>query len=505
MFENLTEKLGGIFKCLSKRGALNESDVDSALKEVRIALLDADVSLSVVKSFISKVRERAVGHEVLRSITPDQQVIKIVNDVLIETLGADESELLIDHSPPVIILLVGLQGSGKTTTAGKLGLFLQSKKRKKVMLASLDIYRPAAREQLRILGDQAEVSVLPEIDNETPLSITKRAMAAAKIQAIDVLILDTAGRTTLDTAMMAEVKEIFSLSKPSETLLVADAMTGQDAVKIAQAFTDLIKLSGVILTRTDGDARGGAALSMRSVTGCPIKFVGISEKLNGIEPFHPERAAGRILGMGDVISLVEKAAETIAEEDAAHMMKRMSQGSFDMNDMLKQIGQLKKMGGLSGVMSMLPGIGKLQKQMAANNFNDKAISRQEAVIFAMTKKERLNVGLLNASRRKRIAAGSGTSVQDVNRLVKQQQDMARMMKKMGKMGGLNGLKNMMSSLGGGGMELENNNPNSLTNSSNNMIDKTKLANIQKLMGGNISNHWSGIGLPGLGGNSNKKK
>ena len=499
MFENLTDKLGNVFKGLTKRGSLSESDVDSALKEVRLALLEADVALPVVKDFITKVRDRAVGEEVLRSITPGQQVIKIVNDVLIEILGSGESELTIDHSPPAVILLVGLQGSGKTTTAGKLALHLKSKKRKKVMLASLDIYRPAAREQLRILGEQAEVSVLPEIDGESPANIAKRAMAAAKIQAIDVLILDTAGRTTLDAAMMSEAKEIFSLSKPSETLLVADAMTGQDAVQTAKAFSDIIKISGVILTRSDGDARGGAALSMKAVTGCPIKFVGVSEKLDGLEPFYAERAAGRILDMGDVVSLVEKAAETIAEEDAAHMMKRMSQGSFDMNDMLKQIGQLKKMGGLGGIMSMLPGIGKLQKQMAANNFNDKVISKQEAIIYSMTKQERINVGLLNASRRKRISFGSGSSVSEVNRLVKQQQDMARMMKKMGKMGGL---KSMMSSLGGSISSSEN---PSFNKEETPIMDAGKMAEIQKLMGGNMSNRFGGMGLPGLGGKSSKKR
>ena len=508
MFENLTDKLGNVFKGLTKRGSLSESDVDLALQEVRLALLEADVALSVVRDFISKVRERAIGEEVLRSISPGQQVIKIVNDVLIEVLGSGEAELSIDHSPPAVILLVGLQGSGKTTTAGKLALHLKTKKRKKVMLASLDIYRPAAREQLRILGEQAEVSVLPEIDGESPANIAKRAMAASKVQAIDVLILDTAGRTTLDTAMMSEAKEIFSLSKPSETLLVADAMTGQDAVQTAKAFSEIIKISGVVLTRSDGDARGGAALSMKSVTGCPIKFVGVSEKLDGLEPFYPERAAGRILDMGDVVSLVEKAAETIAEEDAAHIMKRMSQGSFDMNDMLKQIGQLKKMGGLGGVMSMLPGIGKLQKQMAASNFNDKAISKQEAIIYSMTNKERINVALLNASRRKRIASGSGTSVPEVNRLVKQQQDMARMMKKMGKMGGLGGLKNMMSSLGG---NLPNTDMASSGSADSPMMDANKIAELQKMMGssmpnlGNMSNKFGGMGLPGLGGKQSKKR
>ena len=499
MFENLTEKLGNVFSSLKKRGALTEKHVDEALKEVRMALLEADVSLPVVKEFIEQVRKRAVGHEVLRSITPGQQVIKIVNDTLIDTLGSNNAPLEINHSPPAIILLVGLQGSGKTTTAGKLALHLKTKQRKKVMLASLDIYRPAAREQLRILGEQAEVMVLPESDGQSPENITKRALAASKVQAIDVLILDTAGRTTLDDIMMKEAKEVFSISKPSETILVADSLTGQDAVNTAKAFKEILDLSGVILTRTDGDARGGAALSMRSVTGCPIKFVGTSEKLDGLETFHPDRAAARILDMGDVVSLVEKAAETIAEEDAEKMMERLSKGSFDMNDMLKQIGQLKKLGGLSGVMSMLPGIGKLQKQMAANNFDDKVIAKQEAIIYSMTLKERKNVGLLNASRRKRIASGSGSSVHDVNRLVKQQQEMARMIKKVGKVGGIGGLKNIFSSP----------KENELSSSIDNNQMPTSIEEMKKLMGNmpnanNLFNRFGSAGLPGLGGKPSKK-
>ena len=499
MFENLTQKLGNVFNGLKKRGALTEKNVDEALKEVRVALLEADVSLSVVKNFIEKVRERAVGQEVLRSITPGQQVIKIVNDTLIDILGAINSPLEINHSPPAIILLIGLQGSGKTTTAGKLALNLKTKQRKKVMLASLDIYRPAAREQLRVLGKQADVSVLPDSEGESPVNITKRAIAASKVQGIDVLILDTAGRTTLDALMMNEAKEIFKISKPSETLLVADSMTGQDAVNTAKAFVEKIKLTGVVLTRTDGDARGGAALSMRAITGCPIKYIGVSEKLEGLEPFHPERAAGRILDMGDVVSLVEKAAETIAEEDAEKMMERLSKGSFDMNDMLKQIGQLKKLGGLSGVMSMLPGIGKLQKQMAAHNFDDKVIAKQEAIIYSMTKKERINVGILNASRRKRIAFGSGSSVHEVNRLVKQQQEMARMMKKVGKAGGMGALKNMFSSLGG----------NSQDSKTQKDLMPNSLEEMQKLMGNmpnmnNSLNRFGGMGLPGMGGKPSKR-
>ena len=496
MFENLTNKLGNVFNALKKRGALTEKDVDEALKDVRVALLEADVSLGVVKDFIIKVRERAVGQEVLKSVTPGQQVVKIVNDVLIDALGTANSPLEINHSPPVVILLVGLQGSGKTTTAGKLALHLKNKEKKKVMLASLDIYRPAAREQLRLLGEQAEVLVLPDSDGESPESITKRALASSKVQGVDVLILDTAGRTTLDNIMMTEAKNIFKLSNPSETLLVADSMTGQDAVNTAKAFSEIVNITGVILSRTDGDARGGAALSMRAITGKPIKFIGVSEKLDGLETFHPERAAGRILDMGDVVSLVEKARETIAEEEAEEMMKRLSQGSFDMNDMLKQIGQLKKLGGLSGFMSMLPGIGKLQKQMEAHNFDDKVIAKQEAIIYSMTKKERINVGLLNASRRKRIASGSGSSVHEVNRLVKQQQDMARMMKKVGKVGGMGALKNMFSGLGGNS---ESNMPNGMPGS---------IEEMQKMMGklpmGGGTNKFSGMGLPGFSGKPSKR-
>ena len=496
MFENLTSKLGKVFNSLKKRGALSEKDVDDALQEVRLALLDADVSLPVVKDFIIKVRERAVGQEVLKSVTPGQQVVKIVNDILIDALGSANAPLQINHSPPVVILLVGLQGSGKTTTAGKLALHIKNKEKKKVMLASLDIYRPAARDQLRVLGEQAEVLVLPDTDGESPESITKRAMASSKVQGVDVLILDTAGRTTLDSIMMTEAKNIFNLSKPSETLLVADSMTGQDAVNTAKAFSEIVNITGVILSRTDGDARGGAALSMRAITGKPIKFIGVSEKLDGLESFHPERAAGRILDMGDVVSLVEKAQETIAEEEAEEMMKRLSQGSFDMNDMLKQIGQLKKLGGLSGVMSMLPGIGKLQKQMEAHNFDDKVIAKQEAIIYSMTKKERINVGLLNASRRKRIAFGSGSSVHEVNRLVKQQQDMARMMKKVGKVGGMGALKNMFSGLGKNSQEGQ---PGEMPGS---------IEEMQKMMGklplGNGINKFSGMGLPGFSGKPSKR-
>ena len=448
MFDTLKSKLADVFDGLARRGALSESDVNAALREVRLALLDADVALPAVKAFTEKVREKAVGVASMRAVRPDQQVIKIVNDALIEMLGGDAAPLNIATNPPSVILMAGLQGSGKTTTAGKLALRLRSRERKKVMLASLDVTRPAAREQLRMLGDQAEVGVLNEVDGESPAQIAKRALQAAKLQAYDVLILDTAGRLSIDEALMAELRTIKDVTNPHEILLVADAMTGQDAVNTAEAFHKAVGVTGIALTRLDGDARGGAALSMRHVTGCPIKLVGVGEKQDALEEFDPARLAGRILDMGDVVALVEKAAESIELEEAERLAKRMAKGQFDMNDFLAQIRQLQKMGGLGGLMGMLPGIGKMQKQIAAAGIDDRMIKRQEAIILSMTKKERVSVGLLNASRRKRIAAGSGTTVQDVNRLVKQYQDMARMMKKLG---GKTGAAAMKAMLGGGGL------------------------------------------------------
>ena len=447
MFDSLKDKLQDVFSALGKRGALRESDVDAALREVRLALLDADVALPVVKSFVANVREKAVGSDVLKSVRPDQQVIKIVNDALTEVLGSEPAPLNIAVNPPAVILMAGLQGSGKTTTAGKLALRLRTRERKKVMLASLDVTRPAAREQLRILGEQAEVGVLPEADRESPAQIAKRALQAAKLQGFDVLILDTAGRVTIDEGLMAELREVKALTNPHEVLLVADAMTGQDAVTTATAFNEAVDITGIVLTRLDGDARGGAALSMREITGCPIKLVGVGEKQDALEEFDPARMAGRILDMGDVVALVEKAAENIEQEEAERLAKRMAKGQFDMNDFLSQLRQLQKMGGLGGIMGMLPGLGKMQKQIAAAGIDDSMIRRQEAIILSMTKKERSSVGLLNASRRKRIAAGSGTSVQEVNRVVKQYQEMAKMMKKLGGKSGAS----MMKALMGGGM------------------------------------------------------
>lgn len=506
MFDNLKDKLQDVFSALGKRGALSESDVDAALREVRLALLDADVALPVVKSFIAKVREGAVGSDVLKSVRPDQQVIKIVNDVLTEVLGGDAEPLASATNPPTVILMAGLQGSGKTTTAGKLALRLRTKDRKKVMLASLDVTRPAAREQLRMLAEQAEVGVLPEADRESPPQIAKRALQAAKLQAYDVLILDTAGRISIDEGLMAELRDIKKLTNPHEVLLVADAMTGQDAVNTAQAFHDAVGVTGIALTRLDGDARGGAALSMRHITGCPIKLVGVGEKQDALEDFDPARMAGRILDMGDIVALVEKAAETIEAEDAERIARRMAKGQFDLNDFLTQIRQLQKMGGLGGLMGMLPGLGKMQKQIAAAGVDDSMIKRQEAIILSMTKKERVSVGLLNASRRKRIAAGSGTSVQDVNRLVKQYQDMAKMMKKLGGKSGAAAMKAMM----GGGMP-------GMGGMGGGMPDMNALSKGlgSNELGGGLPKGLGGLGgglpgglsngLPGLGGKPSGKK
>jgi signal recognition particle subunit SRP54 len=451
MFDSLQNRLGEVFDRLKKRGALKEADVTAALREVRVALLEADVALPVVKDFIDRVRERAVGQEVIKSVSPGQQVIKIVHDNLVEMLGTEAGTITLNAVPPVPILMVGLQGGGKTTSTAKLAKRLKEKDRKKVLMASLDIYRPAAREQLRVLGEQIEVATLPIAENETPVSIAKRAMAAGKLQGFDVVMLDTAGRLSIDESMMNEVIQVRDAVKPVETILVADAMTGQDAVTTARNFHERVGLTGIVLTRMDGDARGGAALSMRAVTGVPIKGVGVGERADALEDFHPERVAGRILGMGDVVSLVEKAAETIEIEEAERIAKKMQKGMFDLEDMLSQLRQVKKMGGLGGVMSMLPGIGKLQKQMAGANIDENVIKKQEAIILSMTKAERKNAKLMNASRRRRIAAGSGTSVQEVNKLLKQHQDMTRVMKQMGKMGGMKGLGALLGGGGGGGM------------------------------------------------------
>ncbi|MBX9882084.1 MAG: signal recognition particle protein [Sphingomonas sp.] len=448
MFESLSDRLGGVFDRLRGRGALTEADVRAAMREVRIALLEADVALPVARDFVDKVTEQAVGQQVLRSVTPGQQVVKIVNDALAEMLGGGEVGLEIDVTPPAIVMLVGLQGSGKTTTTAKLAKRLAGRERKKVLMASLDVNRPAAQEQLATLGKQVEVATLPIVPGQPPVDIARRAVQAAKLQGYDVLMLDTAGRLHVDQALMDEMKAIAEIARPNEILLVVDALTGQDAVNVAQNFSSQVPLTGVVLTRMDGDARGGAALSMRAVTGKPIKFAGTGEKMDGLEAFHPGRVAGRILGMGDVVSLVEKAAEAIEQEDAERMAKRLAKGEFDMNDLKGQLQQMRKMGGLGALAGMIPGMKKAQAAMAAGAMDERILVRMEAMIGSMTPKERAKPELLNAKRKIRVAKGSGTTVQEVNKLLKMHQDMATAMKRLKKMGGIKG---MMAMLGKGGM------------------------------------------------------
>lgn len=435
MFDSLSGRLNGVFETLTRRGALSESDVDSALRDVRIALLEADVALPVVKDFITGVREKAVGADVLKSVAPGQQVIKIVNDHLIEMLGGETAEIgIAAATPPAAVLMVGLQGSGKTTTTAKLGLFLRVSHKKRVLMASLDTSRPAAMEQLATLAVQAEVDVLPVIPGERAVAIARRAMKSAAQEGHDVVLLDTAGRLHVDEELMAECAAVRDVAVPAETLLVADALTGQDAVNVAGAFHERIGLTGIALTRVDGDGRGGAALSMRAVTGCPIKLIGVGEKLDAIEPFHPERIASRILGMGDVVSLVERAQETIEQDEAERLVRKAKKGGFDLNDLSKQIQQVRKMGGMEGLLGMLPGVGKVKRQLAEANVDIKMLDRQQAIIDSMTPAERSNPKLLNSSRKRRIAGGSGTTVQDINRLLKQVKQMNVMMKRAGKLG-----------------------------------------------------------------------
>jgi signal recognition particle subunit SRP54 len=457
VFEALSDKLSGVFDKLRRRGALSEADVTEALREVRLALLEADVALEVVRDFIAKVRERAVGAEVLRSVSPGQQVVKIVNDALIDALGgAGAVEINLNAASPVPILMVGLQGSGKTTTAGKLALRLKDKQRKKVLLASLDTQRPAAQLQLAQLAERAGVASLEIIPFQSPVQIARRAMDTARREVYDVVILDTAGRLSIDDVLMAEVRDIRDATSPAETLLVVDAMTGQDAVNTARAFNEALGVTGIVMTRMDGDARGGAALSMRAITGAPIKLTGTGEKLDALEDFHPERVAGRILGMGDIVGLVERAAETIDQAEAEKLAKKMAKGTFDLEDYASQLKQIGKMGSISGILGMLPGISKVKAQMADANMDTSFLKRQAAIISSMTQKERRQPDILKASRKKRIAAGSGTSVQEVNKLLKQFDDMSAMMKRMSKMGQKGMMRNGLSALmpkgmqGGGG-------------------------------------------------------
>jgi signal recognition particle subunit SRP54 len=449
LFDSLTNRLGDIFAGLRKRGALGEADVATALREIRVALLEADVALPVAKDFIARVQERAVGQEVIRSITPAQQVVKIVHDTLVEMLGEESEGLALNAAPPVPVLMVGLQGSGKTTTTAKIALRLKDKERRKVLMASLDVQRPAAQDQLRLLGEQIGVATLPIIQGQTPTEIASRAMATARAEGYDVVMLDTAGRLAIDDVLMAEVAAVRDLTQPVETLLVADAMTGQDAVTIAREFNDRVGITGIVLTRIDGDARGGAALSMRAITGKPIKLLGTGEKITALEPFHPERIAGRILDMGDVVSLVERAAETIDRDEAEKMAAKMAKGSFDLDDYVAQLRQVGKMGGIGGVLTMLPGMGQIKEQLAGVNM-DQGLARQMAIVSSMTKGERRDPKLLNASRRRRIAQGAGASVQEINQLLKQflqMQDMMKKMKKLGKAGLMrHGLKALMPSM-----------------------------------------------------------
>ncbi len=478
MFENLSERLSGVFDRLTKQGALSEDDVKTALREVRVALLEADVSLSVARDFVKAVQEKATGQAVTKSVTPGQQVIKIVHDELVLVLSAGEEPgaLKIDN-PPTPILMVGLQGGGKTTTTGKLAKRLKEKSGKRVLMASLDVNRPAAMEQLAILGTQIGVDTLPIVPGQKPVDIAKRAKQQATMGGYDVYMLDTAGRLQIDQVLMDEVAQVRDVTKPRETLLVVDGLTGQVAVEVAEEFEAKVGISGVVLTRMDGDGRGGAALSMRAVTGKPIKFVGLGEKMDALEEFHPERIAGRILGMGDIVSLVEKAQETIEAEQAERMMKRFQKGQFNMNDLKMQLEQMQKMGGMEGVMGMMPGMGKMQKQIEQSGFDDSIFRRQIALIQSMTKKERANPQILQASRKKRIAAGAGLEVSQLNQLLKMHRQMADMMKKMGKMGKGGMLKQAMKGMfGKGGMP--------------DMNDPAAMEQAAKALGG---------GMPGLGG------
>ncbi len=511
MFEGLSDRLSGIFDALTKRGALSEEDVNTAMREVRRALLEADVALDVVKSFVDKVKARAVGANVVKSVTPGQMVIKIVNDVLIETLGATTEMIDLGAAPPVAVMMVGLQGAGKTTTTAKIAKRLAERQKKRVLMASLDVKRPAAQEQLAVLGLQVGIDTLPIVPGQTPVQIAKRAEQAARLQGYDVVILDTAGRTHIDEALMAEMAEIKAAARPHEILLVADSLTGQDAVNLAKNFDDRVGITGIVLTRVDGDGRGGAALSMRHVTGKPIKLLGTGEKMDALEDFHPDRIANRILGMGDIVSLVEKAAESIDAEKAQAMAKKLAKGKFDLEDLSDQLAQVEKMGGLGGLMGMMPGMGKLKEQMAGR-IDDKTIKRQRSIILSMTPQERRNPDLMKASRKKRIAAGSGMKVEDVNKLLKQHRMMADMMKSMGGLmggkgglGGLGKMAGMAKMLGGGGMPgMGGGMPGGMAPPTPEQIEA-----LQKQMGGKLPNMpgmpggFPGLGkpggMPGLGG------
>ncbi|HZH10900.1 MAG TPA: signal recognition particle protein [Microvirga sp.] len=496
MFEGLSDKLSNILSSLTRRGALTEEDVNAALREVRRALLEADVALEVVRSFTDKVRARAVGAEVIKSVSPGQQVVKIVHDQLVEMLGADAEVISLNAVPPVGILMVGLQGSGKTTTTAKIAKRLTDRENRKVLMASLDTRRPAAMEQLAVLGKQVGVDTLPIVAGQSAVQIAQRAMEAARLGGYDVVMLDTAGRVTVDEALMVEAADVRAATNPHEVLLVADALTGQDAVNTARAFDQRLGVTGIVLTRMDGDARGGAALSMRAVTGKPIKLIGTGEKVDALEEFHPSRVANRILGMGDIVSLVEKAAENFDAEKAQRMAEKMRKGKFDLEDLRDQLSQMEKLGGLGGLMGMLPGVAKMKSQLENANIDDKVIKRQCAIIDSMTPAERRNPDILKASRKKRIAAGSGTKVEDINKLLKMHRQMADVMKMMGggKAKGMAGALGKMFGIGGGGMP---------------QPTPEQIEALQKQMGGKLPDFPGGAGglppmpkgvpgLPGLG-------
>jgi signal recognition particle subunit SRP54 len=448
MFDTLSDRLGSVFDRLRGRGALTESDVRSAMREVRVALLEADVALPVARDFVEQVTEKAVGQEVLRSVTPGQMVVKYVHDALVETLGSETAELNLNVNPPAVIMMVGLQGSGKTTTTAKLAKRLAERDRKKVLMASLDVARPAAQEQLAVLGRQANVDTLPVVPGQQPVEIARRALQSARLQGYDLVLLDTAGRLHVDDQLMREMNEVAATATPTETLLVVDALTGQDAVNVAKGFSAEVPLTGVILTRMDGDARGGAALSMRAVTGKPIKFAGVGEALDKLEAFHPDRVAGRILGMGDVVSLVERAAETIQVEEAEKLAAKMARGKFDLDDLWSQLRQMQRMGGLGALAGMLPGLKGMKGAMDQAQ-NSKALLHMEAMLSSMTAKERARPEIINAKRKIRVAKGSGTTVQEINKLLKMHQEMSTAMKRLKKMGGLGKLAAMF---GKGGLE-----------------------------------------------------
>lgn len=493
MFESLSDRLSGIFDGLTRRGALSDKDVSSALREVRRALIEADVALEVVRSFADAVREKAVGAEVVKSVTPGQMVVKIVHDELVAMLGEEEAKVDLNAPAPVAVMMVGLQGSGKTTTTGKLAKRLTEKDRKKVLMASLDVRRPAAQEQLRQLGEQTSVETLPIVEGQSPVQIANRAMQAGRLGGFDVVLLDTAGRTHIDEPLMVEMAEIRDVANPHEILLVADALTGQDAVNLAQNFDTRVGITGLVLTRMDGDGRGGAALSMRAVTGKPIKLLGVGEKMEALEDFYPKRIADRILGMGDIVSLVEKASENISAEQAQAMAAKMQKGLFDMDDLSQQLGQMSKMGGMGSIMKMMPGIGKMAKQIEAAGIDDSVFKKQQAIISSMTRKERKTPKLLNASRKKRIAAGSGSSVQEVNQLLKMHRQMADMMKAMSGKKGKGMMGKMAAAMGmpsmGGGM------PGGMGGAP----DPKALEDMARQMGGPGGMPGGMPKLPGLGG------